>query len=30
MKFTISHPLQHEHEALHARLRQATQAGAAA
>ena len=25
MKFTIPHPLQHEHEALHERLRQATQ-----
>jgi hypothetical protein len=27
MKFTIPLPLQHEHEALHERLRQATQAG---
>ena len=27
MKFTIPQPLQHEHEALHERLRQATQAG---
>jgi len=27
MKFTIPQPLQHEHEALHARLRHATQAG---
>lgn len=27
MKFTIPQPLQHEHEALHDRLRQATQAG---
>lgn len=27
MAFTIPEPLQHEHEALHARLRQATQAG---
>ncbi|HEX6019092.1 MAG TPA: hemerythrin domain-containing protein [Burkholderiaceae bacterium] len=27
MKFTIPTPLQHEHEALHERLRQATQAG---
>ncbi len=27
MKFTIPQPLQHEHEALHERLRQATQVG---
>jgi len=27
MKFTIPLPLQHEHEALHERLRQATQVG---
>ena len=27
MKFTIPQPLQHEHEVLHDRLRQATQAG---
>ena len=27
MKFTIPHPLQHEHETLHERLRLATQAG---
>ena len=27
MKFTIPQPLQHEHEALHERLREATQAG---
>lgn len=27
MKFTIPQPLQHEHEALHERLRQATQPG---
>ena len=27
MKFTIPRPLQHEHEVLHDRLRQATQAG---
>ena len=27
MKFTIPQPLQHEHEALHERLRQATHAG---
>lgn len=27
MKFTIPSPLQHEHDALHERLRQATQAG---
>jgi hemerythrin-like domain-containing protein len=27
MRFTVPQPLQHEHEALHERLRQATQAG---